>query len=241
MQPLIVVLAASLGSAGSVRRHLSNLGDRPSGESSRGRVDDHGGRRIRHGTTLLIISSRAAARVDHRRRWCWPDRGCHGRPRRAATSTRSSSDCSRGFPRVSTDSLIEPEWAEAAQTRCPFVDADFPTKVGRMPYLAAWRQPEPAFSLRVPAQRTLFAPGLRSSGSLTPGAAQLLTRMLEARLAFLITGGTGSGTRGRVPSRRAVRSVDHLSPGYRRKAARTCPCALDAIRCQIATIQTSTR
>ena len=39
----------------------------------------------------------------------------------------------------------------------------------------------------------LFAPGLRASGSLTPGAAQLLTPMIEARLAFLISCGTGSG------------------------------------------------
>jgi pilus assembly protein CpaF len=27
----------------------------------------------------------------------------------------------------------------------------------------------------------------------TPGAAQLLSRMIEAKLAFLISGGTGSG------------------------------------------------
>jgi pilus assembly protein CpaF len=28
---------------------------------------------------------------------------------------------------------------------------------------------------------------------LTPGAAQLLSRMIQAKLAFLISGGTGSG------------------------------------------------
>jgi hypothetical protein len=38
-----------------------------------------------------------------------------------------------------------------------------------------------------------------------------------------------------------VRSVDHLSPGDCLKAARVGACVLDAIRCQIATIQTSTR
>jgi hypothetical protein len=48
------------------------------------------------------------------------------------------------FPRVSTDSLIEPEWVEAAQMRCLSSMPDFPTKVGRMPYLAAWRHPGPA-------------------------------------------------------------------------------------------------
>lgn len=37
-----------------------------------------------------------------------------------------------------------------------------------------------------------------ASGSLTPGTAELLSRMIEAKLAFLISGGTGSGnpTRG---------------------------------------------
>jgi pilus assembly protein CpaF len=32
-----------------------------------------------------------------------------------------------------------------------------------------------------------------ASGSVTPGAAQLLARMIEAKLAFLISGGTGCG------------------------------------------------
>ena len=32
-----------------------------------------------------------------------------------------------------------------------------------------------------------------ASGSLSRGAAELLTRMIEAKLAFLISGGTGSG------------------------------------------------
>ena len=32
-----------------------------------------------------------------------------------------------------------------------------------------------------------------ASGSLTPGTAELLSRMIEAKLAFLISGGTGSG------------------------------------------------
>jgi hypothetical protein len=48
-------------------------------------------------------------------------------------------------------------------------------------------------SLRVPAQRTSSLRDCVASGSLTPGAAQLLTRMIEAKLAFLISGGTGSG------------------------------------------------
>jgi pilus assembly protein CpaF len=77
--------------------------------------------------------------------------------------------------------------------RCPLLMPDFPTEVGRMPCLAAWRHPEPASSLRVPAQRTFSLQDCVASGSLTSGAAQLLTRMIEAKLAFLISGGTGSG------------------------------------------------
>jgi Flp pilus assembly CpaF family ATPase len=39
----------------------------------------------------------------------------------------------------------------------------------------------------------LLARRLCRLGSLTLGAAQLLSRMIEAKLAFLISGGTGSG------------------------------------------------
>jgi Carbon-nitrogen hydrolase len=53
-------------------------------------------------------------------------------------------------------------------------------------------------SLRVPANRSFSLEDCVASGSLTPGTAQLLSRMIEAKLAFLISGGTGSGnpTRG---------------------------------------------
>jgi pilus assembly protein CpaF len=50
-------------------------------------------------------------------------------------------------------------------------------------------------SLRVRAGRRFLVEDCVASGSLTPGAAQLLARMIEARLAFLISGGTGSGER----------------------------------------------
>ena len=55
-------------------------------------------------------------------------------------------------------------------------------------------------SLRVPAGRSFSVEDCVASGSLIPGAAQFLSRMIEAKLAFLISGGIGSGTR--VPSRR---------------------------------------
>ena len=62
--------------------------------------------------------------------------------------------------------------------------------------------PGTCISLRVPAERSFSVEDCVASGSLTPGAAQFLSRMIEAKLAFLISGGIGSGTRGRVPSRR---------------------------------------
>ena len=68
--------------------------------------------------------------------------------------------------------------------RCPLSMPDFPTEVGRMPYLAAWRHPGTCISLRVPAQRTFSLQDCVASGALTPGAAKLLTRMIEAKLAF---------------------------------------------------------
>ena len=53
--------------------------------------------------------------------------------------------------------------------------------------------PGTSISLWVPAGRTFWVEDCVASGSLTPGAAQLLSRMIEAKLAFLISGGTGPG------------------------------------------------
>ena len=53
--------------------------------------------------------------------------------------------------------------------------------------------PGTCISLRVPAHRSLSLEDCVASGSVTPGAVQLLPRMIEAKLAFLISGGTGSG------------------------------------------------
>jgi pilus assembly protein CpaF len=86
----------------------------------------------------------------------------------------------------------------------------------RMPFVEPWladgrrfhavlgTRPSPGicFSLRMPAGRSFSVEDCVASGSLTPGAAQSLSRMIEAKLAFLISGETGSGSRGRVPSRR---------------------------------------
>jgi hypothetical protein len=46
--------------------------------------------------------------------------------------------------------------------------------------------PGTCISLRVPAGRSFSVEDCVASGSLTPGAAQFLSRMIEAKLAFLI-------------------------------------------------------
>ena len=53
---------------------------------------------------------------------------------------------------------------------------------------------------------------------MTPGAAKLLARMIEARLAFLISGGTGTGKHTRVAAHRLGRPCQelHLCNGPRR-------------------------
>ena len=75
----------------------------------------------------------------------------------------------------------------------PFVDARLPDESRAHAALGCLASPGTCISLRVPAQRTFSPQDCIASGSLTPGAAQLLTRMIEAGLAFLISGGTGSG------------------------------------------------
>jgi pilus assembly protein CpaF len=59
--------------------------------------------------------------------------------------------------------------------------------------LGTLASPGTCISLRVPAQRSFSLEDCPASGSLTPGTAQLFSRMIEAKLAFLMSGGTGSG------------------------------------------------
>jgi pilus assembly protein CpaF len=59
--------------------------------------------------------------------------------------------------------------------------------------LGSLASPGTCISLRVPAQRSFSIQDCVASGSLTPEAAYLLSRIIEAKLAFLISGGTGSG------------------------------------------------
>ena len=75
----------------------------------------------------------------------------------------------------------------------PFVDARLADGTRVHAVLGCLASPGTCISLRVPAQRSFSIEDCVASGSLTPGAAHLLSRIIEAKLAFLISGGTGSG------------------------------------------------
>jgi len=75
----------------------------------------------------------------------------------------------------------------------PFVDARLADGSRVHAVLGTLASPGTCISLRVPAHRSFSLQDCVASGSVTPGAAQLLSRMIEAKLAFLISGGTGSG------------------------------------------------
>jgi pilus assembly protein CpaF len=75
----------------------------------------------------------------------------------------------------------------------PFVDARLADGTRVHAVLGCLASPGTCISLRVPALRSFSLEDCVASGSLSPGGAQLLSRMIEAKLAFLISGGTGSG------------------------------------------------
>jgi pilus assembly protein CpaF len=75
----------------------------------------------------------------------------------------------------------------------PFVDARLADGSRVHAVLGTVALPGTCISLRVPAARSFSLEDCVAAGSLTPGGAQLLARMMEAKLAFLISGGTGSG------------------------------------------------
>ena len=71
--------------------------------------------------------------------------------------------------------------------------------------LGTLADPGTCISLRVPASRTFSLADCVTSGSLTPGAAELLDAVVEAKLAFLVSGGTGDRAGRRPCSRRSWR------------------------------------
>lgn len=75
----------------------------------------------------------------------------------------------------------------------PFVDARLGDGTRLHAVLAPVARPGTLVSLRVPRRRAFSLDGLVAAGSLGPGGGRLLGELVRARLAFLVTGGTGSG------------------------------------------------
>jgi pilus assembly protein CpaF len=75
----------------------------------------------------------------------------------------------------------------------PYVDARLADGTRVHAILGTLADPGTCISLRIPARRTFSLTDMVDSGALPAAAAQLLTEMIDARVAFLISGGTGSG------------------------------------------------
>lgn len=75
----------------------------------------------------------------------------------------------------------------------PFVDARLADGTRVHAVLSTLADPGTCLSLRIPARRSFSLDDCVASGSVTPGAAQVLEQLIQAKLAFLISGGTGSG------------------------------------------------
>lgn len=75
----------------------------------------------------------------------------------------------------------------------PYVDARLPGGVRLHAVLPPISPSGTLLSLRVPARQPYSLEQLISAGSLTPTAAAWLRALVTARLAFLVTGGTGTG------------------------------------------------
>ena len=75
----------------------------------------------------------------------------------------------------------------------PFVDARLPDGTRVHAVLATLADPGTCLSLRIPASHAFSLADCVSSGSLSPVGADVLRRLVEARIAFLVSGGTGSG------------------------------------------------
>ncbi|WP_227870169.1 MULTISPECIES: TadA family conjugal transfer-associated ATPase [Streptomyces] len=75
----------------------------------------------------------------------------------------------------------------------PWVDARLPDGTRMHAVLPPLAVGSPCLSLRVVRPRAFTLDELTAAGTLPPGGARLLRRLLRARLSFLITGGTGCG------------------------------------------------
>ena len=75
----------------------------------------------------------------------------------------------------------------------PYADLRLPDGTRFHAVLAPLARPGTLVSLRVPRARTFSLEELVDAGTLTPDTARLLLAVVDARLAFLVSGGTGSG------------------------------------------------
>lgn len=75
----------------------------------------------------------------------------------------------------------------------PWADVRLPDGTRCHALLAPLAQPGTAISLRVPRRGGLDLVALHAAGALTDAGLELVRRLVEARLAFLVTGGTGTG------------------------------------------------
>ena len=75
----------------------------------------------------------------------------------------------------------------------PWVDARLPDGTRLHAVLAPLVRPGTSISLRVPARRSFTLDQLVAVGGIDVGAADLLRRIVAARTAFVVSGGTGSG------------------------------------------------
>ncbi|MEV4113504.1 TadA family conjugal transfer-associated ATPase [Nonomuraea sp. NPDC049695] len=75
----------------------------------------------------------------------------------------------------------------------PYVDARLAGGVRLHAVLPPVASGGTCVSLRLPPRRTFTLEDLVSAGTVTPSAVPVLTAMVTARLAFLVTGGTGTG------------------------------------------------
>lgn len=75
----------------------------------------------------------------------------------------------------------------------PYVDVRLPDGSRFHAVLSPVAAPGTCLSLRVPSRQVFSLDDLVAAGSLPPGGAVVLRDLMEARLAFLISGGTGTG------------------------------------------------
>jgi pilus assembly protein CpaF len=75
----------------------------------------------------------------------------------------------------------------------PYADLRLPDGTRFHAVLAPLARPGTAISLRVPRRRVFSLEDLQAAAALSAQGARLLRQVVEARLAFLVSGGTGSG------------------------------------------------